>query len=541
MKFKRQLHCCMLALCAILAQPAIARSQKDRPLSEANLTKLIELRIEDDAIAGKLRTAGVAFAIDDALIKRLKEAGASDTVIAATRTAARPQGTSTDKPVTYQDVLKLVQLGLQEEVIMKRLEKSPTLFTLDAIQVAELKRAGASENLLKAMQEGRPNGTGSSPKITDFAVVLDCSGSMGEQTRDGQVKIDVAKRVVSELVSKMPVTLRVAFIVYGYDRDLNCQAVSVMRPLSELVRNGKAELASLIDTLRPVANTPIALALEVAGRELAKNDAPCGLVLLSDGKETCGGDPAAVASTLVGKLRLSYGINVIGFDVQNDERASLTEIARAGKGKYYNAQTAAELVEVIRGLQKELEIVAQPAPTGTKVHVATARLVEIQSPSIELPQLDAIYLARPGTDRMALRADNIARISQYAQRLRIPPTVKIEKFDLWWVPEHGRAIKMVKDLAVGAEPVAIKPQSYLGLVRLTGKNLPAANVILVTPVGTQNFATRALAVQSTTGFGKDMVVAPGQYDVWIEPADGGKSEKVAERIEVSAGKVAIVD
>jgi hypothetical protein len=474
MVFKHQLRWCVLALCASLAQPAIARAQ-------------------------------------------------------------------TDSTVTYQDVLKLVQLGLQEEAIMKCIEKSPTIFTLDATQVAELKRAGATDNVLKAMQAGRPKSAGSAPRITDFALVLDCSGSMGEQTRDGQVKIDVAKRVVSGLVSKMPVTLRVTFIIYGYDRDLNCQAVSVIRPLGVLGANGKAELASLIDTLRPVANTPIALALEVAGRELAKNDAPCGLVLLTDGKETCGGDPAAVAATLVGKLRLSYGINVIGFDVQNEERASLTEIARAGKGKYYNAQTAAELIEVVRGLQKELEVVAQPAPLGTKVQVAKARFVEIQSPSIELPRLDAIYLARPGTDRMALRADNVARISQYAQSIRIPPTVKIEKFDLWWVPEQGRAIKMAKDLTVGEETIAIKPENYLGLVRLTGKNLPAASVILVTPVGTQNFATRAQAVQSTTGFGKDMVVVPGQYDVWIEPADGGKSEKVAETIEVTAGKVTVVD
>jgi hypothetical protein len=38
-----------------------------------------------------------------------------------------------------------------------------------------------------------------------------------------------------------------------------------------------------------------------------------------------------------------------------------------------------------------------------------------------------------------------------------------------------------------------------------------------------------------------MVVVPGQYDVWIEPADGGKSEKVAETIEVTAGKVTVVD
>jgi hypothetical protein len=339
----------------------------------------------------------------------------------------------------------------------------------------------------------------------------------------------------------MPEKLRVTFVIYGHDRDLNCQAVQVTRGLSELDSAGKLELASAIAGLRPVGGTPIALALDVAGKELARNDAPCGLVLLTDGKETCGGNPAEVAATLASKLRLNYGVNVIGFDVQNDERASLEEIARAGKGKYYNAQTAAELVEIVKGLQKELDVVARPAPMGRKVLLGAARFVQINPSAIELPAIESIYLTRAGLDRMALRADHIARIDKYGQSLRIPPSVKVEKFDVWWVPEKGRAVRMKKDLVLEEASAIIKPEAELGLVRVSGKSLPAASVVLLTPVGTASFATRAQAIQSASGFGKDMVVPPGDYDLWIEPADGGRSERVAEGLKVEAGKATVVE
>jgi hypothetical protein len=531
-----------LVLALILAVSAPGQRQRSQPLTEENLTKLIELQIDDEAIASKLKKEGVGFAIDEAAIRRLRKSGASDAVIAAVQAAgAAGEAPAAGKAITYQDVLKLLQLGLDEKEILKRLEKSPTVFTLDASQVEELKRAGATATLLKVMQLGRPRPAAGGPKVTDFAVVLDCSGSMGEPTRDGPVKIDVAKRVVSELISQMPEKLRVTLVIYGYDRDLNCQAVQVARPLGELGSDGKSDLAVLIGGLRPVGNTPIARALEVTGQELAKNDAPCGLVLLTDGKETCGGNPAEVAAALAAKLKLTYGVNVIGFDVRDDERDALAEIARAGKGKYYDAQTAAELITVVQGIQKELQVVARPAETGRRIRLGTARAVEVLPPAIQLPAMDRIYLTAAGTAAMALRVDHVARTDRYGQSLRIPPSVKAETFDLWWVPQQGRAVRMIKDLRVDESSVAIRPEDYLGLLRITGMNAPAASLVLLTPIGTAGFATRADAAQTAPGYGKDMVVAPGQYDFWIEPADGGKSERLAEKVEVTAGKVTVIE
>jgi hypothetical protein len=142
---------------------------------------------------------------------------------------------------------------------------------------------------------------------------------------------------------------------------------------------------------------------------------------------------------------------------------------------------------------------------------------------------------------MALRADHIARISAFGQTLRIPPAVKDEKLDLWWVPEKGRVIRMKKDLVVSDGTPTIKPEDCLGILRVTGKNLPAASVVLLTPVGTASFATRAEAIQTASEYGKDMIVSPGDYDLWIEPADGTRSERLAERLTVEAGKATVVD
>jgi hypothetical protein len=153
--------------------------------------------------------------------------------------------------------------------------------------------------------------------------------------------------------------LRLTFIVYGHNRQQECQAVKIVRSLEEIDASGKLQLAQAIGQLQPAGATPIALALRTAGSELAKNDAYCGLVLISDGKETCKGDPAAEAETLASRLKLSFGVNVIGFNVGQD-RASLEEIAQRGKGRYFNADSAAELNDAMQKLRTELEQRAAP-------------------------------------------------------------------------------------------------------------------------------------------------------------------------------------
>ncbi len=61
-----------------------------KPLSEADVLKWIEVKIPDDVIIDRVKAIGVDFANDESIMKRLRKAGASDAVLAAVRTKARP-------------------------------------------------------------------------------------------------------------------------------------------------------------------------------------------------------------------------------------------------------------------------------------------------------------------------------------------------------------------------------------------------------------------------------------------------------------------
>jgi hypothetical protein len=60
---------------------------------------------------------------------------------------------ATTKPVTNDDVVKLVAGGLGDEVIITKIHRGPTAFALDADNMLQLRKAGVSEAVLRAMLE----------------------------------------------------------------------------------------------------------------------------------------------------------------------------------------------------------------------------------------------------------------------------------------------------------------------------------------------------------------------------------------------------
>ena len=67
------------------------------------------------------------------------------------------------------------------------------------------------------------------------------------------------------------------------------------------------------------------------------------MILVTDGIETCGGDPVAAARALK-ESGIAVTVDVVGFDVANSaEQAALRRVAEATDGEYADAQSAAEL------------------------------------------------------------------------------------------------------------------------------------------------------------------------------------------------------
>ncbi len=319
----------------------------------------------------------------------------------------------------------------------------------------------------------------------------------------------VAQRVVADLIEKMPEGLEVTFVVYGHEAfggandPRNCQAVKVVRPLSPLDASGKAELSRLIGTLRPVGATPIALSLRTAGAELAKHDAYCGLVLITDGKETCQGDPVGEAAQLAKSLKITFGANVIGFDVGKD-RAGLEQIATAGKGKYYNADSAAELADALGKLAQDLDKATAP-PTRT---VSNRRAIKVLKPGIKFPEFKEIQVVSRGLGSISIDASG-----KYGEEIRIPSGTT--KYEIRWVPAVGEPVVMLKDFSLTERKVVeIRPEEHLGFIQVNGRGQPKDEIIVY-----QRGLGSIDVLQRSKVFGEVMVVPAAKVNIRVDGED----------------------
>jgi hypothetical protein len=74
----------------VLATGPARPADTPKPITEADLLKLVELKIPDPAIVDRVTKGGVEFAADEAVYKRLQKAGASDAVVGAVKKVAKP-------------------------------------------------------------------------------------------------------------------------------------------------------------------------------------------------------------------------------------------------------------------------------------------------------------------------------------------------------------------------------------------------------------------------------------------------------------------
>ena len=263
--------------------------------------------------------------------------------------------------VTVDKVIELLELEVKEEKIIALLEGSPTQFTLGEDQIAKLKKAGASEKVIAAMQKkGQKAGSGSD--VAEFIVILDASGSMNDAGSDGS-KWKAAQQAAVDIIESIPNGRKLALIVYGHKKEDGCQAVEVLRPLSALRASDKSDVAGKIMKIRAVGNTPIALSLQAAMKELQKGgEGLSQVVLITDGLETCKGDPAAEAKKLAAMQKASR-VDVIGYSLNDKESKAVAAIAESGNGKYYDAKSIKDLTDSVKAVKKSISEGADRAET----------------------------------------------------------------------------------------------------------------------------------------------------------------------------------
>ncbi len=181
-------------------------------------------------------------------------------------------------------------------------------------------------------------GPAAAEEAPDLLLILDASGSMWGQIQ-GENKIVIARRVLKELIGELPEGSELGLVAYGHRREGDCDDIETIAAVGPA---DKAALIAKIDGLNPKGKTPITGAVGEAFNSVRGRDGATTILLVSDGIETCGGDPCQAVRDAKA-AGIDFVMHVVGFDVAKEDVSQLECAAQASGGLYFDAENADEL------------------------------------------------------------------------------------------------------------------------------------------------------------------------------------------------------
>lgn len=198
---------------------------------------------------------------------------------------------------------------------------------------------------------------------TDAMIVFDGSGSMAEMgfNQIDEPRIFEARRAVRQVMPQVAPNRRIGLIVYGPDttgQGDQCSGIDLKFPPRA---NSAGPVIEAINALEPEGQTALTEAVRRAANVLDYTNTPGTIVLVTDGKETCGGQTCALAAELAAS-RMATTVHVIGFKVrgahfgwQSQGQTSYNTATSGAKclatrtgGEYVSTETVEELIAAMQ-------------------------------------------------------------------------------------------------------------------------------------------------------------------------------------------------
>lgn len=204
-------------------------------------------------------------------------------------------------------------------------------------------------------------------------VVLDLSGSMGDDDGKGAVKLEDAQASLIDLVRRLPLAASTGLWTYPAGSS-SCSPGTLRVPVGPL---DPVSMSAKIRSFRAGGDTPTAEALRAAVASLQAAGYNGGTILLvSDGESTCE-PPCDVAKELAGS-GFDLTVQALGFRISAPGADELSCIADATGGTYSSVDDSASLQNrLVAAARPALELTVDAAdtvPPGTRTTVtATVR------------------------------------------------------------------------------------------------------------------------------------------------------------------------
>lgn len=188
--------------------------------------------------------------------------------------------------------------------------------------------------------------SGESKEVTPKAMLLlDASSSMLLSV-EGKQKMGIAKTAIKRFANTIGASSEISLYVYGHagsqedkDKDLSCTKVEEVYPMQPY---NPERFDSIVDEVVAKGWTPLAAAIKAANEASKNYEGALTIYIVSDGAETCDGDPIKEAEEFA-KGNENRKVNIIGFNVDQKGEDQLKAVANAGNGEYISASNSEEL------------------------------------------------------------------------------------------------------------------------------------------------------------------------------------------------------
>lgn len=188
---------------------------------------------------------------------------------------------------------------------------------------------------------------------------------LGERSEVTDPYGDEAREAINEFVSELPEQAQVTLQVYGHegsgseeDKEMSCDSVETLYSFDKYE---EGEFQDALNKFEPAGWTPLAKAIEDVTEEFDGEDSTNVIYVVSDGEETCGGDPVESVEKLADS-NIEPVINLIGYQATDKGIDELKEMAEAADGNFINATDQEQLNEEF----EQMKDMSTYGPIGTE-------------------------------------------------------------------------------------------------------------------------------------------------------------------------------
>ncbi len=187
---------------------------------------------------------------------------------------------------------------------------------------------------------------GSSGNGLALMLALDLSGSMSTRGADGRTRLEVARQEIGRFIEARPQD-RIGLVTFGEGAVTRVPSSTHHRPLLQALGSLRVD--------DPDERTALGMGLGLAAHHVLNGPSPSRVVVVfTDGRSNAGTmDPVSAAGAAAA---LGIRIHTVGLggrdSLEPADEGVLREVARVGGGKYFQAEDARGLRDVLQALDR---------------------------------------------------------------------------------------------------------------------------------------------------------------------------------------------